>query len=137
MVTLSASVDYEQQMLYINAMANLQLGNVAEYLEPIIKASYPQNTDIRFLAIMATLPLAHTRPEKSYEIYWPIFESKETPLQLRVGAFIMLLHSNPTPARLMSIHEQMQTEECPHMLNFYITTLQSLKKTTYPCYQQL
>lgn len=118
-------------------MANLQQGNVAEYLEPIIKASYPQNTDIRFLAIMATLPLAQTRPEKSYEIYWPIFEAKETPLQLRIGAFIMLLHSNPTPARLMSIHEVMQAEDCPHMLNFYITTLQSLKKTTYPCYQQL
>ena len=137
MTVLSASVDYEQQMLYINAMSNLQLGNVAEYLEPIIKASYPQNTDIRFLAMISTLPLAQTRPEKTYEIYWPIFESKETPLQLRVAAFILLLHSNPTPARLMSIHELMQTEESPHMLNFYVTTLQSLKKTTYPCYQQL
>lgn len=130
-------MDYEQQMLYINAMANLQQGNVAEYLEPIIKADYPQNTDIRFLAIMATLPLAQTRPEKSYEIYWPIFESVDTPLQLRIGAFIMLLHSNPTPDRLMSIHNFMQTETCPHMLNFYTTTVQSLKKTTYPCYQQL
>lgn len=124
-------------MLYVNAMANLQQGNVAEYLEPIIKADYAQNTDIRFLAILATLPMAQSRPEKSYEIYWPIFESKETPLQLRIAAFIMLLHSNPTPARLMGIHEVMQTETCPHILNFYVTTLQSLKKTTYPCYSQL
>lgn len=124
-------------MLYINAMANLQHGNVAEYLEPIIKADYPQNTDIRFLAMMATLPSAQSRPEKSYELYWPIFESPDTPLQLRVGAFIMLLHSNPTPARLMSIHSVMENEKCPHMINFYITTVQGLKKTTYPCYQQL
>ena len=51
-------MDYEQQMLYLEAMGNLQLGNVAQYLEPIIKADYSQNTDIRFLAIFATMPTA-------------------------------------------------------------------------------
>lgn len=124
-------------MLYVSAMANLAQGNVAEYFLPIIKADYPQNTDIRFLAIMATLPTAHTRPEKTYEIYWPMFQSRDTPLQLRIAALIMMLYSNPTPARLMSIHEHMLSETCPHILNYYVTTLQSLKKTTYPCYQQL
>lgn len=58
------SFDYEQQMLYLEALGNLQLGNVAEYLDPIIKADYVQNTDIRFLAMWATMPTAHTRPEK-------------------------------------------------------------------------
>lgn len=51
-------------MLYLEALGNLQLGNVHSYLEPIIKANYSQNTDIRFLAILATMPTAHTRPDE-------------------------------------------------------------------------
>lgn len=51
-------------MLYLEAMGNLQLGNVANYLQPIITADYSQTTDIRFLAIFATLPTAYTRPDE-------------------------------------------------------------------------
>lgn len=51
-------------MLYLEAMGNLQLGNVANYLQPIITADYTQTTDIRFLAIFATLPTAYTRPDE-------------------------------------------------------------------------
>jgi hypothetical protein len=87
------SFDYEQQMLYLEALGNLQMGNVADYLESIIKGDYEQNMDIRFLAIWATMPTAHMRPEKVYEVYWPIFHSKTSPLQLRVAAFTMLLVS--------------------------------------------
>jgi hypothetical protein len=49
-------------MLYLEAMGNLQLGNVPNYLYPIIQANYSQNTDFRFLAIFATMPTAHKRP---------------------------------------------------------------------------
>jgi hypothetical protein len=58
------SFDYEQQMLYLEAMGNLQLGNVASYLQPIIQADYSQTTDIRFLAMFATMPTAYTRPNE-------------------------------------------------------------------------
>jgi hypothetical protein len=124
-------------MLYLQALGNLQLGNVAEYLEPIIKADYPQTTDIRFLAIWATMPTAHLRPEKVFEIYWPIFYSKSTPLQLRVAAFTMLLLSNPSPGRLLGLYEVVKNENCPHMINFYWTTVMSISETTYSCYQPL
>lgn len=58
---LTDSFDYEQQMLYLEAMGNLQLGNVHNYLYPIIQANYSQTTDFRFLAIFATMPTAHKR----------------------------------------------------------------------------
>lgn len=48
-------------MLYLEAMGNLQLGNVHNYLYPIIQANYSQTTDFRFLAIFATMPTAHKR----------------------------------------------------------------------------
>ncbi|XP_059612356.1 vitellogenin-2 [Phlebotomus argentipes] len=131
------SPDYEQQMLYLLALTNLELGNVVEYLEPIVKGDYPQNTDIRFLAIWSTLSLAHVRPEKTYELYWPILESRDAPLQLRVAALMQLLMSKPSPARLMSIHEYMLSDNCPHLRNFYRTTILGLKKTTHPCYENM
>lgn len=61
---LTDSFDYEQQMLYLEAMGNLQLGNVANYLLPIIQSNYSQTTDIRFLAMFATMPTAYTRPDQ-------------------------------------------------------------------------
>ncbi|XP_050084329.1 uncharacterized protein LOC126570542 [Anopheles aquasalis] len=131
------SFEYEQQMLYLQGLGNLQLENVAEYLDPIIRADYPQNTDIRFLAMLALLPTAHLRPNQVYETYWPIFHARTSPLQLRVAAFTMLLFSNPTPGRLLGLYSVIKTENDPHMINFYRTTVLSISETTYPCYQHL
>ncbi|XP_055851471.1 uncharacterized protein LOC129915809 [Episyrphus balteatus] len=128
--------DYENKMLYLQGLSNLQLGNVANYLDPIVN-NEGEDDDIKFLAAWATLPLATTRPDKIYEIYWPIFESKNATLELRVAAVTLLLISNPTPARLISIHRIIQSETCRHMINYYRTTITSISETTFPCYQHL
>ncbi|KAJ6640893.1 Vitellogenin-6 [Pseudolycoriella hygida] len=128
--------DYEQKMIYLQGLSNLQLTKVADYLDPIIRDE-TQNEDTRFLAIWATMPLAHTRAEKAYETYWPILENRNASLPLRVAAFKMLLLSNPTPARLINLNKMMQDETNMHLLNFYRTTILSISGTTYPCYQHL
>lgn len=124
-------------MLYLEAMGNLQLGNVPNYLQPIIQADYSQTTDIRFLAIFATMPTAFTRPNEVFETYWPIFYSKSSPLQLRIAAFTMLLVSSPTPGRLLGLYNVIKNENCPHMINFYRTTVLSISETTYSCMSHL
>lgn len=123
-------------MLYLQGLRNLKLGKVVEYLEPIIRDE-SQSNDIRFLAAWATLSMSSNRPEKTYETFWPIFENRSAALELRVAAFTTLLHSNPTPARLISIHALMETEPNPHLINFYRTTILSLAGTTHPCLQNL
>ena len=144
-------------MLYLEAMGNLQLGNVPNYLQPIIQADYAQTTDIRFLAIFATMPTAFIRPNEVkisklfyfvnftpnftlpqiFETYWPIFYSKTSPLQLRIAAFTMLLVSSPTAGRLLGIFNVIKNEDCPHMINFYRTTVLSISETTYSCLKPL
>ncbi|XP_068157824.1 vitellogenin-5 [Drosophila tropicalis] len=128
--------DYEQKMLYLQGLSNLQLGNVASYLEPIV-SDPNENEDLKFMAAWTTLALADTRAERIYEIYWPIFESRNASLELRVAAVTLLLISNPTAARLISIHRIIQSETDPHMINYYRTTVTSISETTYPCYQHL
>ncbi|KAH8271317.1 hypothetical protein KR018_006399, partial [Drosophila ironensis] len=128
--------DFDQKMLYLQGLNNLQLGNVADYLEPIVQDPN-ENEDLKFQAAWTTLALAPTRAERMYEIYWPIFESRNASLELRVAAVTLLLISNPTAARLISIHRIIQSETDPHMINYYRTTVTSISETTYPCYQHL
>lgn len=122
-------------MLYLQGLRNLKLGKVIDYLDPIIRDE-AQNNDIRFLAAFATLAVVNTRPERTYETYWPIFENRSAALELRVAAFVMLLFSNPTPARLISVHALMENETNPHLINFYRTTILSIAGTTHPCLQK-
>lgn len=81
-------------MLYLEAMGNLQLGNVHNYLYPIIQANYSQTTDFRFLAIFATMPSAHRSTEvsilglKKKEIF---FLNNYHLLLGRVGAVVIIV----------------------------------------------
>lgn len=121
-------------------MGNLKLGKVTDYLDPIIRDE-TQSDDIRFMATWIKESVAeHSSSNKrreNYETFWPIFENRSAPIELRVAAFTTLLTSNPTSARLMSIHTLMENEPNPHLVNFYRTTLLSLAGTTQPCYQTL
>lgn len=123
-------------MLYLQGMRNLKVGKVADYLDPIIRDE-SQSTDIRFLAANAIFSVSNRRAEKAYETFWPIFENRTSALELRIAAFTILMFSNPTPARMISIHALMESETNPHFLNFYRTTILSLAGTTHPCLQKL
>lgn len=134
------SHDYENKLLYIQAMGNLKLGKVTDYLDPIIRDE-SQSHDIRFMATWIKESVAErlTSSERrtNYETFWPIFENRSEKIELRVAALMTLLTSNPTSARLMSIHTLMENETNPHMVNFYRTTLLSLAGTTQTCYHKL
>lgn len=121
-------------------MGNLKLGKVTDYLDPIIRDEN-QSDDIRFMATWIKESVAEqstpNERRKNYETFWPIFENRSAPIELRVAAFKTLLTSNPTSSRLMSIHTLMENETNPHLINFYRTTLLSLAGTTQPCYQKL
>lgn len=50
-------------MLYLQGLSNLQVGNVANYLDPIV-SNGEENQDIKFLAAWTTLSLAPDRAER-------------------------------------------------------------------------
>lgn len=50
-------------MLYLQGLSNLQVGNVANYLDPIV-SDPDENEDIKFLAAWVTLSLATERAER-------------------------------------------------------------------------
>lgn len=132
----SQSTTYEKKMLYLQGLDNIQAGSVFDYLKSIVQSS-SQSRHIRFLAVWASMPTAPFRPANIYEIYWPILVNRTQHLEMRVAAFTMLLISQPTKSRFLTLYWYMQGEPDQHLYRFFYTTLISLQKTTYPCYAPL
>lgn len=127
------STSYEKKMLYLQGLDNLQAGSVFDYLKSIVEST-SLSRHMRFLAVWASMSTAPFRPANIYEIYWPILVNRTQHLEMRVAAFTMLLISQPTKARFLTLYWYMQGEPDQHLYRFFYTTLISLQKTTYPCY---
>lgn len=130
----SESSDHERQMLYLQGLSNMELVQVLDYLTPVISGHSTQNKHIRFLAIWAVKNAAYTNPGKVSELFWPLLTNRSESLEIRVASLTLLILSNPSPARLISLYWYMQTEACQQLYNFYYTSIKSLSSTTFPCY---
>ncbi|XP_076235711.1 uncharacterized protein LOC143180071 [Calliopsis andreniformis] len=125
---------YEKKMVWLEGLANIQLGRVVEFLEPIASGSNAESRHFRVLAAWASLPTAPLRPDVIYPVYWPILVNRTEHLEMRVAALTLLIVSSPTPSRLISLYWYMQSEPSQHLYNYFYTTLKSMERTTYPCY---
>ncbi|XP_076650819.1 vitellogenin-5 isoform X2 [Halictus rubicundus] len=126
--------EYEKKMTWLEGLANIQLGRVVEFLEPIASGNNAESRHFRVLAAWASLPTASLRPDVIYRVYWPILINGTEHLEMRVAALTLLIVSTPTPSRLISLYWYMQNEPNPHLYNYFYTTLKSMERTTYPCF---
>ncbi|KAG8230495.1 hypothetical protein J437_LFUL013537, partial [Ladona fulva] len=132
------STEYKWKLNYLEGLSNIKIGNVVKYLEPIIKGDQPYPHHIRFLAMWATHLTAIHDPDRVFEVYWPILENKSEHLELRVGAFTILLLSKPQSDRFYSLASLMDEEpEGSHLYYLFYSSMESLAGTTHPCYQGL
>ncbi|XP_066593012.1 vitellogenin-5 [Prorops nasuta] len=128
---------YEKKMVWLQGLANIQLGRVIEFLEPIASGNSTDSEYFRTSAAWASLPTAALRPETVYSIYWPILVNKTEYLEMRIAALNLLIVSEPSPQRLITLYWYIQTETNAHLYNYFYTTLISVERTTYPCYLHL
>ncbi|XP_012277416.2 vitellogenin-3 [Orussus abietinus] len=131
------STQYEKKMVYLEGLANIQLGRVVEFLEPIASGGNSESRHLRFLAAWSSLPSAPYRPDVIYPVYWPILVNRTEHLEMRIAAMTLLIVSNPSPSRLISLYWYMQGEPNQHLYNFFYTTLKSMERTNYPCYTHI
>ncbi|XP_053999528.1 vitellogenin-3 isoform X1 [Hylaeus anthracinus] len=126
--------EYLKKMVWLEGLANIQLGRVVEFLEPIASSNNAESRHFRVLAAWASLPTAPRRPDVIYPVYWPILINRTEHLEMRVAALTLLIVSSPTPSRLISLYWYMQSEPNQHLYNYFYTTLKSMEHTTFPCY---
>ncbi|XP_068082833.1 vitellogenin-4 isoform X2 [Anabrus simplex] len=139
----SGSRNYDEQLLYLEALNNIEIGDVYDYIEPVIRGNVTVFTErphhIRFLGVWATMTAAYnpTKTLKIYQTYWPILTNRSEHLEMRVAALTMLMLSGPTYGNFFNLLWFMESEPNPHLQNFFYTTLVSLIDTKYPCYKGL
>ncbi|XP_017765465.1 PREDICTED: uncharacterized protein LOC108554635 [Eufriesea mexicana] len=126
--------EYEKKMIWLEGLANIQLGRVVEFLEPIASGNNAESRHFRVLAAWASLSTAPLRPDVIYPVYWPILINRTEHLEMRVAALTLLIVSSPTPSRLISLYWYMQSEPSQHLYNYFYTILKSMEHTTHPCY---
>ncbi|XP_034189310.1 uncharacterized protein LOC117608379 isoform X1 [Osmia lignaria lignaria] len=126
--------EYEKKMIWLEGLANIQLGRVVEFLEPIASGNNAESRHFRVLAAWASLPTAPLRPDVIYPVYWPILINRTEHLEMRVAALTLLIISSPTPNRLISLYWYMQSIFDQHLYNYFYTILKSVEHTTHPCY---
>ncbi|XP_029165191.1 uncharacterized protein LOC114936229 [Nylanderia fulva] len=131
------STRYEQKMVWLQGLANIQLGKVVKFLEPIASGSNIELRHFRALAAWASISTAPLRPDVIYPVYWPILVNRTEHLEIRIAALTLLIVSNPTPNRLISLYWHMQNEPDQHLYNYFYTMLKSMEHTTDPCYKRI
>lgn len=57
------SDSYDRKMIWLEGLANIQLGKVVEFLEPIATGNNEESRHLRVLAAWASLPTAPYRPD--------------------------------------------------------------------------
>ncbi|XP_031777418.1 uncharacterized protein LOC100114520 isoform X2 [Nasonia vitripennis] len=131
------SKEYEKKMVWLEGLSNIQLGRVVEFLEPIASGNSAESRHLRVLAAWASLPTAPLRPDVIYPVYWPILVNRTEHLEMRVAALTLLIVSNPTPSRLISLYWYLKGEPSRHLYNYFYTTLKSIERTKFPCYTHM
>lgn len=64
---------YEQKMVWLEGLANIQLGKVVEFLEPIASGNNAESRHFRVLAAWASIPTAPLRPDVVSDLFYRFY----------------------------------------------------------------
>lgn len=62
-IVIVESEQYEKKMVWLQGLANIHLGRIVEFLEPIASGSNSESRHLRVAAAWASLPTAPLRPD--------------------------------------------------------------------------
>ncbi|XP_063225617.1 uncharacterized protein LOC134532740 [Bacillus rossius redtenbacheri] len=132
---------YQDQVLCLDALANIEAGSVFAYLASIgggrAALPSPHAHHLRYRALWAAASGASSHPDQVRKLCWPVLTNRSEPLDLRVAALTTLAISDPAPGMFANLFSYMQGERDAHLYYHYHTMLRSLADTTFPCYKEL
>lgn len=89
-----------------------------------------------FFSIVSEIHLTCERTFKVADVFWPILTNRSEPLEIRTSALNMLMMSEPTVSRFLTLYWFMQAEPNQQIYNFYYTTINSMANSKYPCHNK-
>ncbi|XP_057329948.1 vitellogenin-4-like [Microplitis mediator] len=127
---------YEMKVVWLGAIHNAQVGNIHTLVSPIVRGDISVSEHphcIRLLSIGAMLRSLYSNYDHAIDLLWPIMTDRTLPLQLRLGAYNILLQQSHTMTDFLRIHWFMITESNQHLYNFHLTTIRSFANSKCPC----
>ncbi|XP_071450654.1 vitellogenin-6-like [Hetaerina americana] len=135
--SFKVATNYGMKLNYLSALANLEEGKVLDYLIEVVKDKQISN-HLRYIALWGTYATGIKFPAKVYTMYWPIFTSHDEQVEMRAAAMKLIVMTEPSFDRFLSVFWFMQAEPSYSQLYYYFYTgLESISKTQHPCFKQL
>ncbi|KAK0159183.1 hypothetical protein PV328_010101 [Microctonus aethiopoides] len=131
---------YKMRVVYLNAIRNIQVGNIVELLTPIIRGDVqvPENSiHLRLMAIWSIEKAVANNYNLAHDLLWPIMADYNVPLKLRIAAYDILIRQAPTMTNILHIYWFMVYEKNEHLYNYHHTTIKGLANSVDPCDYQL
>ncbi|KAL7299982.1 hypothetical protein TKK_0007297 [Trichogramma kaykai] len=140
---VSSEITYQAKILYIMAMRNVEVGNIYNYLAPMVRGNYefeinvdiPKTDKFRMAAMWAVAKSISNDRDLTYKLFWPILSNSSESLSMRITAYEQLVSKNPILDinLLMSVHWLMDKERDEHMFNYHYTSLKNMAEWKDPC----
>ncbi|XP_046399555.1 vitellogenin-1-like [Ischnura elegans] len=132
--SFKTATKYGEKLNYLTAIVNLGDGKAFEYLMQVVEDHHISN-HLRYVALWGTYDGGMKNPTKVYNLYWPIFINHEEPVEMRAAAMKLLLMTDESFDRFLSIFWYMQSEPSSQLYYYFYTGLESIHTTQHPCYK--
>ncbi|ETN58894.1 hypothetical protein AND_009519 [Anopheles darlingi] len=126
---LKEAKTFDDQLVWLHGLKNIQLGTVGELLVPLVKGEqvldlhYDRHLQVHVIyALMTVMEHAH---DSLFEVVFPIVVDVTMPVELRVAAIkvIVMMKDIHYCSKLEPV---MMVEKNPQVYSFYVTTIRSL-----------
>nr|APP91162.1 vitellogenin [Platynereis dumerilii] len=127
----SAQATHEK-LLIIKALGNAGLVEFVPLLEPIIKDP-SANPEVRAKAIYSLRRVSPMAKHLVHSICVPIILTPEAPLEVRIAALLITVHSRPESGVFTMIAQQIARDPSIQFTNFAYTLIKSIAQSELPC----
>ncbi|XP_058840120.1 uncharacterized protein LOC131695607 [Topomyia yanbarensis] len=130
---LKEAKTYEEQLLWLHGLKNIEVGTVFELIKPIVNGeqvlNLPYDRHLRLHAIYSLEKILHHDYDLLYETVYPVFVDEYLPSEIRIAALKVLLCTQDVRyfTRLVTV---LQADKDIQLHAFFVTTLQHMAKSS-------
>uniref|UniRef100_A0A182PLQ4 Vitellogenin domain-containing protein n=1 Tax=Anopheles epiroticus TaxID=199890 RepID=A0A182PLQ4_9DIPT len=126
---LKEAKSFEEQLVWLHGLKNIQLGTVGELLVPLVKGeqvlelAYDRHLQVH--VIYALMEIMEHKHDALFEVVFPVVVDDTLPVELRVAA-VKVIVSMEDVHYFTKLVAYMKQEKNVHLYSYFVTTVRSL-----------
>ncbi|XP_053677156.1 uncharacterized protein LOC128727285 [Anopheles nili] len=126
---LKEAKTFEEQLVWLHGLKNIQLGTVGELLVPLVKGEQvlelPYDRHLQVHVIYALMEIMEHEHDTLFEVVFPVVVDETLPVELRVAA-VKVIVAMEDVHYLSKLVAFMKVETDPHLYSYFVTTVRSV-----------